>query len=191
MDTLKLASGAALALTLACGGSSSSSSAAPAGAPPALKLAYTDPAPGDIGVVRDAALSTDSHLVLDIVGNSPSLGAGIVLGLSVEPSVATWAKVQPGDAEFVQNGTVFDLGSGVRILRTKLSGGNLQLAVSQKSYATAVPMTGVLARVALDLQPGTSAGAVSFSALPIGNQMLSSTGAALAITPAVGGLSVQ
>ena len=194
-STLRIALGLALALTLACGGSSSSTPA-PAAAAPAATLAwnYTDAAAkaGTVILTRDAALSTPTHLVLDVVGTDPTvLSAGLMLTLQVEPTVAQWSKVQAADTDLVENGAVYDLGLTPKILKAQASAGTLSVVVSQKGYFKALGTQGILAKVALDLQPAAVAGQVVLSTPDGGSTLLTDTGALVGFTPALGNLTVH
>jgi len=187
---LRLTLGAGLALALAaCGGSSGP---APAPAAAALQLGYADATSGTVQLVRNGARSTATHLVLDVVGTDAStLSAGLFLTLDVEPTVAQWAKVQPGDPALVENGAVYQLGTGAQILKAKASGGTLTLVVGQKGYNQAIATSGVLARVALDLQPTASLGMVVLNAPPGGSKLLTDAGLLVDVSPGIGTLRVQ
>ena len=188
----RLALGTGLALALACGGGGSSSPPVVTPAPPAPKLVYTDATAGTIQLHGNAALSTTTHLVLEVVGtDATALSAGLCMSLNVEPAVAQWAKVQAADPDLVQNGAVYTLGTGVPLLKAKAAGGTLTFVVGQKGYNSALATNGVLARVALDLQPGASAGLVVFNAGQSGNKLLTDGGILTDFTPGIGVLKVQ
>jgi len=193
--TLRIALGMGLALALACGGSSSYTPPAPA-TPAATPLAwsYTDAAAtaGGIVLVRDAALSTPTHLVLDVVGTDATvLSAGLMLTLQVEPTVGQWSKVQAADTDLVENGAVYDLGATPRILKAQSAAGVLSVVVSQKGYFKALATKGILAKVAVDLRSAAVAGQVVLSTPAGGNTLLTDTGALVGFTPAIGNLIVQ
>jgi hypothetical protein len=130
--------------------------------------------------------------VLDVVGSDAStLSAGLYLTLNAEPTVARWAKVRAGDAALVENGDVYQLGAGAQILKAKDVDGTLSLVVGQKGYNAAIATSGVLARVALDLQPTASAGMAILTAPPSGGKLLTDAGELVAVTPGIGLLRVR
>lgn len=153
MKKLTTLSALLIGALMACGGGGSN----PPPTPKATSLVYTDPT-GNFKLVKNASLSSGAHLVLDLVGPSSNNGNGVTAFLSVDSTKATWAKVASSDAQLVQNGTVFALGSAPQIIKAKVSGNDLQVGVSEKGNATGKALGGVLARVALDLQPGLDVG---------------------------------
>ena len=188
--------GTGLALALGCGGSGGGAPAASTATTPqssaTLSLAYADATDGTVILVRDAALSTPTHLVLDVVGtDANTLSAGLLMTLSVEPTVAQWSKVQPADGDLVENGAVYDLGTGPQILKAKASAGTLTFVVGQKGYFNALGTSGVLAKVAMDLQPAAVPGQVIINTTAAGNTLLTDAGALVAFTPGIGNLAVQ
>ena len=155
MTTTVIAS-ATLLLAAACGGGAHDS--AP---PPALaNLTYKDPTADGWRLMRDPS-STPTRLVLDLVPPaSVASGRGVGLGLVTGQDGLTWSKVDPMDTKFVQNGTTYDLGTGVPILAGMPNGGVLIAAVFQKGQGNAANYDGrPLLRLALDVAPGTAAGA--------------------------------
>lgn len=184
--------GIGLALSLACGGGSSSDPVTPAATAATPQLVYSDATTGPVQLHKNTTLSTSAHLVMDVVGvDSSTLSAGLYLTLNVEPTVAKWAKVKATDGDFVENGTVYTLGSGVPLLKAKVSGGTLTFAVGQKGFNAAVPTSGVLARVALDLQPESATGLVVFTASSSGAKLLTDGGVLVDFPAGVGALRVQ
>ena len=190
----RTALGMSLALGLACGGGSPSSPSVPTTAPSTStsQLIYTDATTGTVRLVKNTSLSTPTHLVMDVIGTAAAtLSAGLFVTLNVEPTVAQWTKVQAADKALVQNGVVYNLGTGVPILKAKTSGGTLTFVVGQKGYNSAVPTNGVLARVALDLQSGANPGLVVFNTSASANKLLTDSGTLADITPEIGALKVQ
>ncbi|MDR3683734.1 MAG: hypothetical protein P4L11_08395 [Geothrix sp.] len=184
----------ALAALCACGGGGGS---APAPAPPATAtgLAYTDPATGTYRLVKDPA-SSGSHLVLDLLGPSSGTAMGASIALSADTTKVTWVDVPAGGttATLMKNGTQFDLGSGIPILRAKAAGNGLQATVAQKHPTPAAALNGTLLQVALDLKPGLGlpAGtALALSADGTRCQVLDGAGTIAPITVAVGALTAQ
>ncbi|HJV89488.1 MAG TPA: hypothetical protein VJ623_04210 [Holophagaceae bacterium] len=178
-----------LAGLLACGGGSSSSG----GGGPKYQLTYTNANRTGINLVGVPSLSTPTHLVLGLIVTDPSLRpAGISLDLEAEAGVTTWAKVGPSDAEYVRPGSGFDLGSGLHIVKGKLSGNRLQVIVSQKTYDAPASLHGYLAYVALDLDPKVqSTGVSGLRANGPGNKILTTAGMIEAFEPVAGIVSVQ
>jgi hypothetical protein len=130
----------------------------------ATSLAYTDPTSGVYQLKKNTALSTTTHLVLDVVGVGAPSGAAIAFSLSTDSGRTSWAKVSGTDSEYVQNGTVLTLGTAPLALKGKINGALLQGAVGQKGPAGSVSLNGVLARVALDLKGGAPLGAAALTA---------------------------
>lgn len=171
---------------LACGGGGGGSTPAPAPAQP--KLVYTDPTSGSYRLVRNAALSTNQHLVLDLVGPSGSQGRGLAFALTAEAAKATWSKPEAGDPEVVAPAG-FDLGAAPRILKVRLTGGTLRAAYAQQGPGVPAKNLGVpLGRVALDLVPGAS-GTIALGAAEC--QVLPDTGAPQDVTLTLGTLTIQ
>jgi hypothetical protein len=131
-----------LGLATACSGSLA----------PGVRLAYADPGPAPFRLLRNAALSDDSRLVLDLVGPSDLLGRGLSFTLRCDPRMEA-VKVSPDDAECVQNGTVFELGPPPQLLKALHHGDLLEVTLSQRGQGNARRLGGVLARLALQLRP--------------------------------------
>lgn len=166
--------------------------------PPAKTIAdtlvYTDPTSTSYRLVKNASLSSATHLVLDLVGPSGTNGRGVAFTLSADTTKLTWAKVTASDAALVQNGTAFNLGSGTQILSGKASGDTLQAGLFQKGAAVAaVSLAAPLARVALDLKSGVVPvnTTVTFSAVANKANVLPDTGAPQTITVATGTILAQ
>jgi len=189
--TNKLLSGfAALALVglLACGGGGGSS------APPtATSLAYTDPTSGSYLLKKNTALSTATHLVLDLVGPASTTGSGVTATFSADTTKVTWANVAVGDpaGTFIQTGTAFNLGAAPQILKGKVTGNTLQVTAAQKGTGSPVSLNAPLLRVALDLKVSQPAGAVTLSADAAKCQVLDGGGTITPITVSVGTLNAQ
>jgi len=149
---------ALLAVLAACGGGSS-----PSGPAVAKGLAYTDPATGAYRLVRNAALSTDTHLVLDLWGPSGATASGVTAAFVQGGAGAVWHNVLTGDAAgtYVANGTAFNLGAGAPILKARLTGTTLMATVAEKGTASPKALDQALLRVALDLVPGVAPGTVA------------------------------
>lgn len=142
-----------LASLIGCGGGGSSAPKI------ATALTYTAPS-GAAGwqLVRNGAQSTATHLVLDLVGPAAESGFGATLELTVQEAQLAWARVQPGDPEFVQN-LRYNLGQGKPILKGVAQGNLLKVAIFHKGLkGTPTSYTGPLASVAVDLKSGLQAG---------------------------------
>lgn len=170
---------------LACGGGGSP---APTPAPSAPKITYTDPASSGYRLVRNATLSSDSHLVLDLVGPSGVQGRGVAFTFAVDPARLAWAKPEATDADLVRPMT-FDLGAAPQILKAKQAAGTLQVAFAQKGSAVpAKTLDAVLARVALDrVASAPTSPTLTTSAC----QVLPAAGTPQDISVAVGTLRLQ
>lgn len=129
-----------LCLLAACGGGSGGGSSP--------RLVYTDPAGSGFRLVRNAALSTGTHLVLDLQGPAGTSGRGVDFTVTVGPGPA-WAKVAPDDGHFLQN-NLFNLGTGVQALVSVVRDRTLVAGAFQKGPGNAVAFTQPLARIALD-----------------------------------------
>lgn len=182
-----------LAAMLACGGGGGGSSA-PAPVPTATSLSYTDPTSGSYQLRKNAALSTATHLVLDLVGPASATGTGITATFTADAARVAWANVAAGDPAntFVQNGTAFSLGASPQILKGKVSGRTLQVTAAQKGTASPVSLNAPLLRVALDLRTPQAPGAVALGADGSKCQVIDGTGAIVApIAVTVGTLAAQ
>lgn len=187
---LTLLAASSLLLGLACSGGGGGTSQ-PQPTPNATSLAYTDPATGTWQLKKNTGLSTANRLVLDIVASGAGQGAGIAFHVTVDGTKATWAKVADTDPEYIRNGTVFNLGSGVQAIRGKVSGSTLQAVVSQKGLAGSPTLNGTVATVALTLNSGVTPGAVSLSVVSGKAQVLTAAGETPTLTLALGTLTAQ
>jgi hypothetical protein len=182
----------ALGAMLACGGGGGGSSAPTP--PTATSLGYTDPTSGTYLLKKNTALSTATHLVMDLVGPASGTGSGVTATFSADATKVAWANVSAADptGTFVQNGTAFNLGTDPRILRGKVSAGTLQVTAAQKGTGSPVSLGAPLLRVALDLRASQVPGAVSLSADATRCQVLDGTGTIVSpITVTVGTLTAQ
>lgn len=159
----------------------------------AATLAYTDPTTGTYQLKKNTTLSTAGHLVLDLVGPAAATGTGVTATFSADTTKVTWVNVAAADpaGTYVQNGTAFTLGAAPQILKGKVTGNNLQVAVAQKGTAGPVALNVPLLRIALDLKASQPTGAVTFSADSTKCQIVDGTGTITGITVTVGTLSAQ
>ncbi len=159
--------------------------------PTATSLSYTDPTSGAWQLKKDAS-STATHLVLNLVAVSAGNGNGVAASFTVDSAKATWAYVIPTDnPEYVHAGGLFNLGSGTKALRGKVSGGTLQFAVSQKGIGSPVALNGTVAQVALDLKSGIAPGPITLTVVPGKNKALDNAGTIADITVNVGTLTAN
>ena len=156
-----LAGLSALLLLAACGGGGgNSSSSAPATSTPvpATSLSYTDPTTGAFRLVKDPA-SSGGTLVLDLVCTSGTPLSGVSFSFTADPAKATWTSPVTGA------GSALNLGSAPLPVASKLTGGDLQGALSQKGTGSPLTPTAstVLARITLKLKGGVAPGTVTLS----------------------------
>lgn len=178
-----------------CGGGGGGSTATPTPTV-ATSLVYANPTTGGYQLVKNAALSTATHLVLDLTGPSGTQARGLAVGLTFTVAGrAGWAPVTPGGANLVQEGGVFTLGAAPRALvgRTVNNGIDLEVGLFQKGAAGSAATLGTapLASVAMDLKAGATPGAITLAGVPAKCFVQDATGARVAITPVVGSLSAQ
>lgn len=164
-----------LAALSGCGGGGGTTNPPP-GPAVASAIVYTNP----VGVpatafslTRNAALSTPgTHLVLDLYGPANGvMGSGVVITLSLDSAKAAWSPVPAANgAIFVSNP------QGAPIVKTKVTGGSLQVVVTEHSLTTPKALNGALLQVALDLKPDQSVGStISLSADLAKSQVLLGT----------------
>ena len=132
-------------------------------------LNYTDPTSGTYRLIRNTSLSNSSHLVLDLVSSDTQLVSGIGFNISTDTTKATWVKVASADATFVQNGTIFNLGTSPQVQYGKITQGaaatilSAALALKGSSGVAINGSGGVLARIALDPVGTGAVGAVTLT----------------------------
>ncbi|MEI6592593.1 MAG: InlB B-repeat-containing protein [Holophagaceae bacterium] len=160
---------------------------------PATTLGYTDPTTGTYLLKRNAALSTTTHLVLDVVGPTTGTANGLTVAFSADTAKVTWVDVPAGGttSNLISNGTQFNLGSGIQIIKAKATGTSLQATIAQKG-APLASLNGTLFRVALDLKTGTTyPGTITLSSDNSKALVLDSSGNLSPITVTVGTLTAQ
>lgn len=155
-------SGLSLMGFLACSGGGGGGSTPPPPPPKTIadRLDYTNPTSGTYTLVKDATLSTSTHLVLNLMGPVGTQGTGVGFYLSADSSKVTWSKPSGSDAILAHNGA-FDLGTTPQFAVAKNSGDQLQVGFYQKGATKpAVTFTAstVLASVALDLKSNVTVG---------------------------------
>ncbi|MDE3244906.1 MAG: hypothetical protein KGN80_02375, partial [Acidobacteriota bacterium] len=125
------------------------------------RLDYTNPTSGTYTLVKDTALSTSTHLVLNLMGPVGTQGTGVGFFLSADTSKVAWSKPSGSDAILAHNGA-FDLGAAPQFAVAKNSGDQLQVGFYQKGAtkpAVTFTASSVLASVALDLKSNVPVGA--------------------------------
>jgi hypothetical protein len=168
---------------ISCSSSSNGSSVTKAKA-----FAYTDPtSTTDWRLVRDSS-STDTHLVLNLVGPTGSSAKGAGVTLLADATKAKWSVIGT-DGQAVQN-VAFNLGSGTPLVRGMVSGDALLAGVFQKG-GNPVTTSSPVIRVALDLN--TQGNIASGTAIPISvaansAKIVDASGATADINLAVGQL---
>jgi hypothetical protein len=169
-----------LTLCLSCGGSGSPTASS-------TTVAYVDPATTGYRLVRDAS-SSGAHLVLDLLGPSGTQLKGLLFELGLDGSKAAWG--DPGGSDpYLRNGAVLNLGSGIPLLKSQVSGPTLTAAIYQKGTTAAATLgTQALVSVALDVDGGATG---SISLTVVSAQVLDGTGTLQTVPVAVGTLSAQ
>lgn len=156
---------------------------------PAGALVYTNPTTDTYRLVKNDGLSTTTHLVLDVTGVGAPTGVGIAFTYTVDTTRATWAKVAGTDAEYIQAGDVFTLGSTPLGLKGKVATTTLTGGLGQKGTGSPVALNGALARVALDLKTGAPTGTATLTAPKA--QIIAADGTITTVTVVPGTLSAQ
>jgi hypothetical protein len=178
-----------LSLLVACGGGSHPSPPAPA-----TRIVYAPPTSGAYQLLLNADKSTDTHLVLDLLGPAGTAGRGVAFHLAAEPGQLKWSKVVSGDTEFAQS-AAFGLSAG-SVLKAKATSGDLQVgAFLTMDFVPSVTFdrTVILATVALDLVPVAPTGPATLKAGTGSAVMLPATVGAdpVPITITVGTVTLQ
>ena len=159
----------------------------------ATALAYTDPTTGTYLLKKNAALSTATHLVLELVGPAATAGSGVSASFTADTTKVTWANVASSDAAatYLQTGGTFNLGTGTPILKGKVTGGVLQVTAAQKGTASPVSLNAALLRIDLDLKTGQTPGTVTLTPDATKCQVIDSAGAIQTIIVTAGTLTAQ
>ncbi len=155
-----------LATMLACGGGGGGGGSSSGSATPTL--AFTTTATDDeYRFVKDTTLSTDTRLVLDLLGPSGVSARGVAVFLSADTGKVTWVNPATGSAtgSLIVVGTQFDAGSSPAFVADKFSERILQAGVFQKGGTAATYDGKSILSVALALKSGAAAGSVTFGAV--------------------------
>lgn len=161
----------AVALTLACGGAATGPG--PELPPASAGLVYEDPSGSEWNLVRNAA-STDTHLILDLVGPSGTKFRGVGFNLLSDGSVA-YARM--GAAGYVRDTGVFKLQStyaNYPVEPVLLAGGLKQdgklltVGIYQKDrYWPSVQVNKPVAQIAIDFDPAKTAALTPGTVIPL------------------------
>lgn len=156
---------------------------------PSKGLEYTDAPSGDFRLICNHELSTQTRVVLDVVGKSGQLGRGLTFSLNVDPAKAQWVKVSEADSQLAQNGSL-NLGTGVQAFKVNVNGGKLSFLAGQKGETISAKDLGhSLARVALEFKSGSLKGPVTLTSEKA--HLLPENGAPKEIQIFVGNLNVK
>jgi len=155
----------------------------------ATSLSYTDPAGTGYRFVRDASLSTSDKLVLALRGPEQGTGRGVSFGVSADTTKAAFVKINATDVELAQNAS-FNLGvTEPKLFKCVTNGDTLKVSIAQKgTTAPAQPLSGTLARVALQLQPNVIKNTNIALSVTADARILPSSGNSQPMTIAVGTL---
>jgi len=146
---------------LACGGGFSSSSSSTPG------LGFTSTAStSSYRFVKNATLSTDTRLALDLLGPQGTAARGVALYLATDGTKVEWVNPSTGatTGSLVTTGSAFTLGSAPQLVSTKAEGATLQVGAFQKGGAAATYGTTPILTIGLALKSGTSKGTVLLGA---------------------------
>lgn len=175
---------------LACGGGAPAPTASSGGGSTpsaATGFEYTDPVSTGWRLQRNAALSTPTHLVLELWAPAGEQGTGAGLVLAAEPAQCAWAKVASADADLLQN-LAF---SEPVLARSKAEGGELQAGAYRKGLASPATYGGALLRVALDYKAANLAPGSALKLEVSGARKVAADGTPAATTVAAGSLKAK
>jgi len=163
-------------LLLACGGGSTS-------VRNASSLGYTSPTDTSSWRLVQAASSTSTHLVLDLLAPAGASGQGVTLVLTTTPSLATWSFATGASyaAVTAYPTPVVNVAS--------VQGANLRILVAKAPGTPVAYGTGPVLTVALDLASGAPPGAVAVTVAQAGH--LGTKAPPAPITVAVGSLQAK
>ncbi len=164
-----------LALLTACGGGDGGSGGKPTPAPFATILTYTDPAAVGPRLVRNAALSTTSRLVFDLIGPAGTPIRGMALPLMSDATKVDWVPpVDDNSLRLVLDCGVIPLGSTPQLRYEQLdplNRGSLDMGLFQKGGTPTQLGEQAILRLALRLRPSTPIGPIDL-AVAAGRQLV-------------------
>lgn len=173
--------GAALLLTLACGGGGGGTPGVPA-----TRLSYTPPAvANDTWRLELDPASTDTTVLLNLLAPAGTTGNGFTVTLTTVPGQAAWTTV---DSTRFAVQTLFATPK-VNLAKVSADGRSLRILVGQAPGAPVDYGTTPLAQVALAKSAGATVGAVALTASAAGN--LGADPTPVAVTVSVGSLTAQ
>lgn len=179
-----------LGILTACGGGGGSSTPAPPPPSAATRLTYTDPPAAGWRLARVGGTGTAADpLILELRGPaSPRVkGAACFLDLGAG-SKAAWANL--GTNTYLGDPGTLSLGAEPRLVKDKLTGGELQVGIFQK-VGDADPSLGVV-RVALKLNGAQSVGEIPLAQAAARALVVQADGSSLTpLTIALGTLKAE
>lgn len=188
-----------LGLTLACSGGSGSdaksgTSSTSTTTPPAAALHYTAPSNLQAGeYYLDVESGQDTKtLTFKVVSPSSGQSRGLGFFLSADPAKVAWVNAGGSDP-YVREGSAYNLGTAPKLLRGRLSGGDLQAGLFQKGAITPATLNRTsVAFLTLSLKDTAAPGTVTLA--PTSGQQaqsLNASGALEPVTLRVGVLEVK
>lgn len=153
---------------VACGGGGGGGSSS---APSATTLRFTTTATtSEYRFVKDAALSTGTRLVLDLLGPTGVPARGVAVFLAADTSKVTWVNPATGSTSgsLIQAGSQFTVGPSPALVADKASGAALQAGIFQKGGSAATYDGTPILSVALALNSSVATGTVTFGATSSG-----------------------
>jgi hypothetical protein len=178
--------GAALALTLACGGSTAGASVSTTSA---TKLVYTDPVSNPSGwqLVNDG-LSTDRKIILDLMAPTNAIGEGMSMILTTTSSEASWSHLpKAANHRYAVNAYPNPV-----VNVATVHGPDLRIVVAQSLGTPAVIYgSAPVLQVSLNLASGAVTGAIPVTVTDAGHLGLGNPATPAVITVDVGSLEAQ
>lgn len=175
---------AAWVLLMGCGGGGGTSSV------PATSIYYSNPGGSGWRLLKDAS-STDTRLVLSLVGPASATASGVALTLQASDTQVTYAKFS--DGTYIQDGGTFKLYATYtdepQLLAGGVKNGQLTLGAFQKNGTTAVACGSSLLKFALEIPDGAMTGRVPLTIVKA--QMLDAAGTLQTISVSAGTLKLK
>lgn len=148
-----------LLLLLGCGGGGGGGAApvSPAPTPSATGLVYSQTATSGWRWVAQPATNGTSHLILDLLGPEGLQIRGVGFSAQVDSSRVGWSSAGGSDP-FAREGSVLVLGTGSRLFRSQVSGGELEVGIYQKGGQAVTLGAAPIVSIALDLRSSATGG---------------------------------